>query len=378
MKKIILGIAFACCCVITVTAQQKTTVQVFLKTAKNDSAGNITLRLYSLPDTVLISTQVSGNKGKIFNVPRFTKYILRTSSVEFESTEKLIAVADKPVTIAITLTKKSTTLKDVVVVSRKPVIKQEDDKTIVDAEVLANSSTNAYEVLEKTPGAVVDQDGNVYLNSSTPAMIQVNGREVKLSAADLSSLLKSLPAGSISKIEILRNPSAKYDAASTGGILNIVLKKGIKLGSSGSMNIGSFQGVYNTRFAGFNLNKSDDKVSTYLSYQYTERDNYEEIISSRIIPTDNTSLSQVSYSTYPTINHYAGAGMDVTLTKKFSIAYDLRLTGNINNAKTDNNISIISNNNQSVVGSNESIISNTGKSYYIGNDFSKKFKIDSS
>lgn len=377
MKKLFLGILFACCCFVTVTAQQKTTLQVFLKTAKNDSAGNITLRLYSLPDTILISTQVSVNKGNVFNIPRFSKYILRTSSVEFESAEKLIAISDKPVSIAMTLTKRSTTLKDVVVVSRKPVIKQEDDKTIVDAEVLANSSTNAYEVLEKTPGAVVDQDGNVYLNSSTPAMIQVNGREVKLSAADLSSLLKSLPAGSISKIEILRNPSAKYDAASTGGILNIVLKKGIKLGSSGSMNVGSFQGVYNTRFAGFNLNKSDDKVSTYLSYQYTERDNYEEIISSRIIPTDNTSLSQRSYSTYPTINHYGGAGIDLSLTKKFSISYDLRLTGNINNAKTDNNISIISNANQAVVGSNESIISNTGKSSYIGNDLSTRFKIDS-
>jgi len=105
------------------------------------------------------------------------------------------------------------------------VVKQEDDKTVVDATVLAESSTNAYEVLEKTPGAIVDQDGNVYLNSMTPATIQINGREVKLSTADLASLLKSLPAGSVSKVEILRNPSAKYDAASTGGILNIVFKE---------------------------------------------------------------------------------------------------------------------------------------------------------
>ena len=67
---------------------------------------------------------------------------------------------------------------------------------------------------------------------------------MKLSSADLASLLKSLPAGSVSKIEILRNPSAKYDAASSGGIVNIVLKKGVKLGSSGSVNVGYFQGVY--------------------------------------------------------------------------------------------------------------------------------------
>ena len=115
-----------------------------------------------------------------------------------------------------------------VVSSRKPLIKEEDDKTIVDAEALTISSTNAFEVIEKTPGAIIDQDGNVYLNSTTPATIFINGREMKLSSADLSSLLKSLPANSVSKIEILRNPSAKYDAASSGGIVNIVLKKALK------------------------------------------------------------------------------------------------------------------------------------------------------
>ena len=57
-------------------------------------------------------------------------------------------------------------------------------------------------------------DGNVYLSSMTPATVFINGREMKLSSADIASLLKSLPAGSVSKVGILRNPSAKYDAAS--------------------------------------------------------------------------------------------------------------------------------------------------------------------
>ncbi|NCX94283.1 MAG: TonB-dependent receptor, partial [Gammaproteobacteria bacterium] len=100
---------------------------------------------------------------------------------------------------------------------------------------------------------MIDQDGNVYLNSTTPATIFLNGREMKLSSADLASLLKSLPANSVSKVEIMRSPSAKYDAASSGGILNIVLKKGVKIGSSGSLNMASFQGVYNTSTLGFTL-----------------------------------------------------------------------------------------------------------------------------
>ena len=151
------------------------------------------------------------------------------------------------------------------IVSRKPFVTQDDDKTIVDAEALSNSSTNAFEILEKTPGLIADQDGNVYLNSGTPATIQLNGREVKLNTADLASLLKSLPATSVLKIEILRSPSARYDASGTGGIVNIVLKKGIKPGTNGTFNAGYFQGKYATVFSGISMNSTGRKTNKYIS-----------------------------------------------------------------------------------------------------------------
>ncbi len=104
-------------------------------------------------------------------------------------------------------------------------ITQEDDKTVIDPESLAEASASGYEVLEKTPGLFVDQDGNIYISSLTPATVQFNGREMKMSAADIATLLKSLPPNSISKIEIVRTPSAKYDASGSGGVVNVVLKK---------------------------------------------------------------------------------------------------------------------------------------------------------
>ena len=207
-------------------AQDKaTTLKVFLQNAKNDSATNATIQVFLLPDTALVSAQLFKKTGNSFTVNHFSKYLVTVSCIGFTTVSKTINITDKPVSTVLFLKRSSTNLKAVVVVSKKPLIKQEDDKTIVDATVLANSSTNAYEVLEKTPGAIVDQDGNVYLSSMSPATVFINGREMKLSSADLASLLKSLPAGSVSKIEILRNPSAKYDAASSGGIVNIVLKK---------------------------------------------------------------------------------------------------------------------------------------------------------
>ncbi|HMC98905.1 MAG TPA: outer membrane beta-barrel family protein, partial [Ferruginibacter sp.] len=294
------------------------------------------------------------------------------------NTERYVGVADKSLSITVMMKRNVTGLSNVVVVAKKPLVKQEDDKTIVDAEVLAQSSTNAYEVLERTPGAIVDQDGNVYLNSNSPATIQINGREVKLSAADLASLLKSLPAGSVSKIEILRNPSAKYDAESSGGIVNIVLKKGVKIGTSGTVNVGYFQGVYATNFAGVNLNRSVGKINSYFSYQVTKKKNFEELNSNRLISTDNSTLFQTAYTTYPGLNNYFGAGVDVELNKKLTFGYDLRFSNNRNSSDALNQINIVDNSSQSTTGKNESLIKNSGNSLYISNEFSLDYKIDSS
>ncbi|MES2848527.1 MAG: outer membrane beta-barrel protein [Bacteroidota bacterium] len=355
---------------------QKVNIRVQISVNKTDSFPPATMQLFSLPDTILVTTQVAKADGNSFAVNNFSKYLLKISSAGFAATEKIIAVTDKPIAVAVPLKKKIKGLDEVVLVSRKPLMRQEDDKQIIDADALAVTSSNAYEVLEKTPGAIVDQDGNVYLSSMTPAAIQINGREVKLSAADLASLLKSLPAGSISKIEILRNPSAKYDAASSGGIVNIVLKKGVRIGANGSMNMSYFQGQYSTKSAGFNINKGGNKVTSYFSYQYTDRNNFEEINSTRLLKTSASSLSQKSRTTYPAINHYIGLGTDITLTKKFNIAYDLRISTNNNNSNARNDINILNSVNQ-FTGSNASSISNDNNSVYWGNNIFSKYKIDS-
>lgn len=203
---------------------QTVRLHVIITNEKLEPFQNATGALYQLPDSVLRGKKVI--KGDTwFDVPGNHTYLLKVTASGTTGVNREIVVADSSVEINIRLLPFVAALGNITVVSRKPLIRQEDDKTIVDAEALANSSTNAFEVLEKTPGAVVDQDGNVYLSSTTPATVYINGREMKLSSADIASLLKSLPAGSVSKIEILRTPSAKYDASGSGGIVNIVLKK---------------------------------------------------------------------------------------------------------------------------------------------------------
>ena len=135
--------------------------------------------------------------------------------------------------------------------------------------------------MEKIPGLFVDQDGNIYISSTTPAKIYINGREQRMSTADIATLLKSLPPGAIASIEILRTPSAKYDASSSGGIVNVVLKKGIKIWVTGSANAGMNQGVYGTQFAGLNMNNSNGRNTSYLNLQISRRNTFEEINTNR-------------------------------------------------------------------------------------------------
>ncbi len=358
-------------------------MQVFAQTAKlrmlviddkKDTLQNATVALYRLPDTVLV-TKKTLQTETFFSIKPRTNYVLKiTATGMLDKWQPVIINADTLVKVEMRY--KINNLGNVTVVSKKPLVKQEDDKTIVDAEVLANSSTNAYEILEKTPGTIVDQDGNVYLSSTTPATILINGREMKLSSADIASLLKSLPAGSVSKIEILRTPSAKYDASSSGGMVNIVLKKGVKLGTNGSFNIAYFQGVYGTKTAGFNLNKGSGKINSYISYQFTNRNNFEELNSDRFIKTDSTLIAQKSYTTYPTTNNYLNGGIDVQFTPKFNAGYDVRMSYTNSKSFAGNNIVISRDPVSSFVGLNSSDINNTNKTTFFGSNISAKYRID--
>ena len=356
---------------------QDVAVTVLVTASANNNFTSGTLLLSTVGDSSAKGSFVIKDASTIINVERNASYTLTLSSVGFKTLTKIIAVKSSPVTVIFSMQYSVTSLQDVTVVSRKPLVRQEDDKTIIDAEPLANSSTNAFEILEKTPGAVIDQDGNVYLSSTTPATIFINGREMKLSNADVASLLKSLPAGSVSHIEVLRSPSAKYDAASSGGIVNIVLKKGVKIGLNGSVNASYFQGVYGTSSAGFSLNNSNGKLNTYFSYQFTDRNNFEQLISNRIIATDATLVAQEAFTNFPGVNNYIGGGIDYQIHKKISIAYDANASLTNSSSAATNNSLISTIDLTSVFANNRSTIANNNNAAYYGNAISSKYKIDS-
>jgi hypothetical protein len=308
------------------------------------------------------------------NVDSSKKYFFRSSWVGYQITDTLLDFS-KSFIQSIVLKETNTMLNEVVVKSSKPLIRQEDDKSVVDPEPLAASSTNAFETVEKIPGIFVDQDGNIYLNGLSPAAVQINGRDLKMSASDIAILLKSLPPNAIQKIELIRTPSAKYDASGGGGVVNVVLMKGIKLGLNGSLNSGFAQGLYGNQFIGFNLANNNDKLSSYVNAQVSNNNNYSITTSDRSVTLD-TLLKQNARTTTPNTAMNIGYGFGKNFGDKWELNYDGRFSQN----KSENNTinaSILK-----VVSINKnlselfSLIENNAINKFVNQSLRAKYKLD--
>ena len=358
---------------LTIHAQFQITVKISGRSG--EPVPYATIQLINASDSTQRISRSSDSVGIVKQDLNEGKYMLIIESLNYKTYRKLITV-NKSDIFSVQLDRQTETLKDIVVTARKPLMRQEDDKTIVDPEPIVLGSTNAYEVMERIPGLFLDQDGNVYLNSTTPSAIWINGREQKMSAADIATMLKSLPPNSIQSIEIIRSPSARYDASGGGGIVNIVLKKGIKIGLTGSVNAGMNQGKYGNQFAGFNLNNTSGKWSTFMNLSVSMRNSFEQIRTDRLFAPDSL-LSQNSNTIYPGKSGYLGFGVNYSPNDKWNFGYDSRI--NLNWAENSNtNPSLIRkiSTNELLV-SNKSDIDNDGRNSNIAQGFSARYKIDS-
>lgn len=325
-------------------AQDPATIRIRITSPKNEPVAYATISVLSVPDTLAKQQKSADSTGvAVFDLVLNHPYLVRISSVDYQPLEKSITVKSAGQQFNFTAKPSSTSLNNIVVTTRKPLMRQEDDKTIIDPEPIAAASTNAYEILEKTPGLFVDQDGNVYLSSMTPAQIYINGRQMKMSAADIATMLKNLPPDAIQKIEVVRTPSAKYDASGSGGIVNIVLKKGVKLGMTGSVNAGMQQGTYGNQFIGFNLTNNDGKKNSYINLNFSNRNSYDRYVTNRLFTKDSV-LQQNAYTTYPAHSYFVAYGISDSLGSKWFVDFAGSATYHVfdNQTQTQNFVESIS------------------------------------
>ncbi|MBS1741956.1 MAG: TonB-dependent receptor [Bacteroidetes bacterium] len=214
------------------------------------------------------------------------KFILTITATGFEKKQvEPFEISNASLNIvlpAIMLTIQSKSLGAVTVVSSRPLIEQKPDRMIVNVDASpSNAGATAMEVLEKSPGIAVDNDGNISLKGKQGVIVMMDGKQTYLSAADLANVLKNLPASALDQIEIMTNPSSKFDAAGNSGIINIKTKKNKIKGSNGNISAGNTMSLFRNNGAEkilwkptltVNYNYKKNKINFFSNFVYNYRE----------------------------------------------------------------------------------------------------------
>jgi hypothetical protein len=201
----------------------------------------------------------------ITNIPS-GKYNLNISFLGYKTFSKEIEV-NKTIDLGtIVLQKEVESLDDVTISTRKPILKREIDRLVFNIEGTALTEDNTWEVLRRTPGVIVINN-TLFVKNSTPT-VYINDRKVHLSASEIYQLLEGTPAETVSSVEVITNPPARYDAQG-GTILNIVMSKNLVLGYHGSIYGNFTQGVFPRYNGGMNHFYKRNKLNIFTNYNYT-------------------------------------------------------------------------------------------------------------
>jgi iron complex outermembrane receptor protein len=289
-----------------------------------------TAALLAAADSSLAKVAVSDEHGnfEMLNV-KPGSYSLRISVVGYENYRSAVITVDGSDAIhipTVVLQRSSTSLSEVTVTAQKPMIEVKPGMTVFNVQSSINAAgSNGLELLQKSPGVVVDQNDNIMLKGRSGVQIQIDGRPTQLSGTDLADLLRSMQSTDIDAIEIISNPSAKYDAEGTGGIINIRLKKNKSFGTNGSVTAGYGIAVfpkYNTSLSLNNRNKVANIFGTY-SNNWGNRQNHLNIYR---VQQDST-YNQRSTSIFGGLRNNFKAGTDFFVSPKHTIG--ILVTGNI-------------------------------------------------
>lgn len=198
-------------------------------------------------------------------------YTVKVSYMGYKTAERNITMSGSNITLKnITLAEDSEQLEEVAVVAQKQTMKLDIDKKVFNVDQdIASVGGSASEVLENIPSVEVDAEGNVSLRGSTSVTIWVNGKAQGMTSDNRGDILQQMPAESIERIEVITNPSSKYSAEGSAGIINIVLKRDRKAGYYGGVQA-NFSSTGGGRF-GANINFSSGIVDAYANVGYGKR-----------------------------------------------------------------------------------------------------------
>ena len=327
-------------CLLLFTASQYAFGQVTGKLTGGDGkpVPFASMILVEMPDTILIKTASTDTSGA-FHLDDVSngKYVLKINAMGYQTWQsgafELTAGSRQKDLGVIVLKGASKQLGEVVIRADKPQVQQTAEGVTVNVQnSIMTQGSSVLDVLQRSPGVILDQHNNtISLNGKTGVMVMLDGKLMRMSMDQLITLLNSMSADNIDKIELMNTPPAKYDAEGNAGIINIVTKKNKKRGTNGSVTLSGGYGMYEKASAGLNINHNTGKVNLYGSFSYWHSHDYGYLYAAG---SDNAAIvgghEDFSYTgiSKPISNFGDGTlGADITLDKATTLGASVNYWG---------------------------------------------------
>jgi hypothetical protein len=299
---------------------------------KTEDLAFVSVSVHAMKDSLVLKATASDNSGAFsLEVESADSVLVYFNIIGYKPIWKKIAASTSVNLGTLELMRTSAVTSEMEFVAKKPLVQVQADKTIFNVEGTANAvGLNALELLRRAPGVVIDNNNNISVKGKSGITVYIDGRISPLQGSQLSDFLKSTPSSSIEKIEIITNPSARFDAAGTAGILNIVMKKNSNYGQNATFGLGYGNQIYGKTNGSFTYNRRKGKTNVYATYgnNFSEEWGYMRFYKEQ----NDIFFDQRTYSLYKDQSHYGKAGIDISINDKNTIGFSV-------NSNLANNIS---------------------------------------
>ena len=303
---------------------------------------NATVYLLDVKDSSLVKLSLTGKTGVAeFENILHGQYLIKATNINFEPYHSdPFTLNAKTLTLPqVVLSRTATQMQGVTVKAQKPFIQKLTDRIVVNVEnSIVSAGSTAMDILERSPGVAIDQNESISLRGRSGVIIMIDGKPTPMAGNELGAYLRGLPSSAIERIDLITNPSAKYEAAGNSGIIDIRLKKDQRLGMNGTLNASYGQGIYPKINTGGSFNYRNKSMNFFGSYNYAYREHLNNLIINRNFYEDGVfkgSDDKDNYAFMPIRSQNMRFGADFFPSKKTTIGFVINSNFNRFNRRSE-------------------------------------------
>jgi iron complex outermembrane receptor protein len=310
---------------------------------KHLAAEAATVLLLDAADSLIIKSTACDENGLFKFNTKPGKYLLLVTKIGYDQSlsgpYKLENGADITVP-AINLVPSVPQLEEVSITAQRSYVEVKPGKIILNVQgSIAATGNSAFGILRQAPDVHEDNQGNLSIIGRQSALVTIDGRAINLTGENLMTFLESMPGSTIQRIELITNPSAKYEAAS---IINIITKKGVDMGTNGTLNTGAGYGKFAKGNAGIIFNNRTNKLNVFGNYNYVADHTFHTFTTNRLINYNGLSSNYEDnyYTTRQSYSNIFRLGADYSISSGQTLGFLVNGTVNKDVFAKSNNLKI--------------------------------------